>query len=264
VKLKLTFPNGEHEPVMLEDGVNAVGTGADCRVMLAAPGIALNHCEIRLRGFQASVYVTAPENVVLLNGRQVSQEAPLKSGDLLLFAKVGCQVAVVMPAAPGAARPLLGDGDDGRTRIRQTLPKYILRGVSGPTFGKNFALAGTMTVGRQTDCDIPVPVEEISRQHVRLQVTPEGVMVEDLGSANGTFINDKRIHNGLLRPGEELRLDTVRFILMSPSMESARPPAAAAAPAKPAGSGVGAGLWIAIGVGLLLLAAAAAYHFGMF
>ena len=150
--------------------------------------------------------------------------------------------------------------------MRQALPKYILRGVSGPTFGKTYALVGTMVVGRQPDCDIPIAAEEISRQHARLQVTPEGVMVEDMGSANGTFINDKRVHTALLKPGEELRLDTVRFMLMSPGMDAPKPttPAPAPAPVAKSSGGVGAGLWIAVGVGVLLAALATAYHFGMF
>jgi pSer/pThr/pTyr-binding forkhead associated (FHA) protein len=44
-------------------------------------------------------------------------------------------------------------------------------------------------------------------------------MVEDLGSSNGTFINDRQVQSGLLRPGDELRLDTVRFLLVSPEMD---------------------------------------------
>ena len=58
--------------------------------------------------------------------------------------------------------------------------------------------------------------------------TAEGLVVEDQGSANGTFINDKRVQSGLLRPGDELRLDAVRFVLVAPGFEKAPAPAAAA------------------------------------
>ena len=106
--------------------------------------------------------------------------------------------------------------------------------------------------------------DSVTGHHARVQVLPDGVMVEDMGSANGTFINDKRVHSGVLKPGEELRLDTVRFLLMSPGMETAKPnpqPAAAAAPAK---SGPGAGVWIAIGVIVLVAAVAGAKFAGLF
>jgi len=142
----------------------------------------------------------------------------------------------------------------------------MLRGVSGATFGKTFALVGTMVIGRQQDSDIPVPAEEISRHHARLQVTPDGVLVEDMGSANGTFINDKRVKNGILKPGEELRLDTVRFMLVAPGMDakqqSAVPRTETAKPAASQGSGKAVGIVI----GLIVLAAAAfaaLRYFGM-
>lgn len=269
--IKLTFPNGEHEPVVLGEGRCFIGTGPDCQIVLAAPGIALHHAEIEVRAGQAVLRASEAGNTVVLNGKQVAQPSAVKPGDLLLFAKVGCQVMAAPVAAPAPPpRPVASDADDGRTRIRQALPKYILRGVSGPTFGKTYALVGTMTIGRQQDCDIPVAAEEISRQHARLQVTPEGVMVEDLGSANGTFVADKRVHTALLKPGEELRLDTVRFMLMSPGMDVGKAPAAASAPAKAvaapaaASGGIGAGLWAAMVIGVLLAAAAVAHHYGLF
>ena len=50
------------------------------------------------------------------------------------------------------------------------------------------------------------------------------------------FINDKRVQTGLLKPGEELRLDTVRFLLVTPGMDaraqSAAPRVEASAPEK--------------------------------
>ena len=154
-----------------------------------------------------------------------------------------------------------------RTRVRNTLPKYMLRGVSGATFGKTFALTGSMVIGRQADSDIPVPAEEISRHHARLQVAADGVLVEDLNSANGTFINDKRIQNGLLKPGEELRLDTVRFMLVAPGMDArqqatqarAEPQKAAASAAQGTGGKV-FGIIIAIIVVAAIAFFAARYY----
>jgi len=49
--------------------------------------------------------------------------------------------------------------------------------------------------------------------------------VEDLGSSNGTYINNKRVQHGFLNPGDELRLDAVRFILVAPGMEMNAPTA---------------------------------------
>ncbi len=259
--MKLIFPNGEHEAVTLGDGVTRVGAGSDCQVVLVAPGVSVDHCEIESRNGNAIVRVRDRSVATVLNGRQIAHEEALKPGDLLLFGRIGCRVVAVdrsAAAAPAqaAAAPRETADDDGRTRVRMALPKFMLRGVSGTTFGRNFALTGSMTIGRQSDCDIPIQAEEISRHHARLQVTADGVMVEDLGSANGTWINDKRVHTGMLRPGEELRLDTVRFILLAPGAQvpasAAKVPSDTVAPTTSSRSPVG---WIVV-AGLLVAAAA--------
>lgn len=257
--MKLIFPNGEHASVDLGEGITGIGSGSDCQVVLVAPGVGVNHCEIEVRGDKAMVRIRDQGVATVLNGRQIAQESPLKAGDLLLFGRIGCRVvALDKPAAVPVAKVEQADDEDGRTRVRMALPKFMLRGVSGTTFGKNFALMGSMTIGRQSDCGIPIQAEEISRHHARLQVTAEGVMVEDLGSANGTWINDKRVHTGMLKPGDELRLDTVRFLLLAPGSQ------APAAPANPVVEAVdttskdsgGSVLWWVIGAVVVLAAAA--------
>ena len=161
-------------------------------------------------------------------------------------------------------RPLPATGDDdGRTRVRMALPKFMIRGVSGPTFGKTYAVVGSMTIGRNNDCDICIATDEISRHHAKLQVVPSGVMVEDLGSANGTFVNNQRVHGSvLMKANDELRLDTVRFLMVSPTAE-AHPPASVAgchdgAQRRTKKSGSGGLLWViaaAVVIGVIVLGA---------
>jgi len=254
--MKLLFPAGEHEPVELKDGETVVGSAPDCPIMLAAPGIASRHCALLVRGEQAGVRALDASAVVVLNGRQISTDAQFKAGDLLLFGKVGCRVVASEKAVPAPPRraPMAApsDEDNGRTRVRAALPKFVMRGVSGPTFGKTFGVVGSLTLGRSAECDISIPTDEISRHHAKLQVVPDGVMVEDLGSANGTFVNNQRVHGGsLMKPGDELRLDTVRFMLMSPEqMASGAPPPRSEAPtvvvAQP--KAAGGGMWIVAGL----------------
>ena len=227
--MKLLFPNGEHEPVDLQQGETLVGSGTDCQVMLAAPGIAVRHCVLRSEAEQVVVVPQDAAATTVLNGRQITNETPLKPGDLLLFARIGCRVVATEKAALPLRKPLpvaaMGE-DDGHTRVRMALPKYLLRGVSGLTFGKTFGVVGSLTIGRSNDSGICIPSDEISRHHARLQVVPAGVVVEDMGSANGTFVNNQRVHAPtLLKGGDELRLDTVRFLLMAPGMETHAPAA---------------------------------------
>jgi pSer/pThr/pTyr-binding forkhead associated (FHA) protein len=66
-------------------------------------------------------------------------------------------------------------------------------------------------VGRHRSCDARIDSLRVSRRHCCLGLDSEGVLVRDLGSANGTWINGVRIDDGLLRPGDELAIAHLRF-----------------------------------------------------
>ncbi|HEY2396317.1 MAG TPA: FHA domain-containing protein [Rudaea sp.] len=256
--MKLLFPNDEHAPVALVDGTTLVGSDAACGIRLALPGIVSRHCELVADGGHILVRPLTDSAATVLNGRQIVGEATVKPGDLLLFGRIGCRVVSTGVAAPRVAPPAAVNeaGDDmGHTRVRMALPKYLLRGVSGPTFGKIYAVVGTIAVGRNSDSDICIPIDEISRQHARLKNAPSGIVVEDLGSANGTFINDKRVLKPtLLNTGDEVRFDTVRFLLMSTAQEAQLAVAGAAAAPRAAPRSAGL-LWLVATLAALVVIA---------
>ncbi len=260
--MKLVFPGGEHAPVELANGAITIGSGTDCNVVLKGEGVAAQHCEVRQTADGATVRPLDTAAPTVLNGRQVADAVAIKDGDLLVLGRVGCSIVGERKAAAAAAKA--EPANDDRTRVRSALPRFLLRGVSGATLGKTYAVTDNAIIGRQPDCDLPIPAEEVSRHHARLKLTPEGVLVEDMGSANGTWINDKRIQSALLKPGEELRLDTVRFLLITPGMDakqqSGRPAEAATAQGSNA-SGSNKGTLVAIGVVVAIAVVAAALHF---
>lgn len=255
--MKLLFPNGEHAQALLSPGVNRIGSATDGAVVLAQPGVAARHAELNVQGESATLTAGDPAAPVTVNGRPVVGTLAVRPGDLIGFGPVQARVVAVEKIVGTVQRAVAVD-DTGATRVRMAVPKYVLRGVSGAAFGKTYPVPGPVVIGRQADCDISVPSEEISRRHAQVKPTADGVMVEDLGSANGTFINGKRVQTGLMRPGEELRLDTIRFLLVAPGMEmpaTQRSPSGGAAPSAPAKRG-NPGLIVGLVVALALAAAA--------
>lgn len=86
--------------------------------------------------------------------------------------------------------------------------KYILTVRTGPHEGMVFDLdKETMILGRDETNDIVLPDAEVSRKHSRLTYSPQGYVLEDLGSTNGTFVNAERLSGPhLLIPGDQIGL----------------------------------------------------------
>lgn len=67
----------------------------------------------------------------------------------------------------------------------------LLVAQEGPLKGQRWQLSQTIVLGRENSCDVVIADRQISRFHARLTPTTEGVILEDLGSKNGTH------HNGV-------------------------------------------------------------------
>jgi pSer/pThr/pTyr-binding forkhead associated (FHA) protein len=256
--MKLIFPNGEHSQALLSDGVNRIGSAPDSHVRLDRDDIAPVHAELAVAAGAVTLRVPDPSNPVSVNGKPVqSGVIALRGGDIIGVAGVQMRYVVVEVASSTAkANP---DADSGATRLRMAIPKFVLRGVSGAAFGKTFPVPAQLVIGRAQECDISIPSEEISRRHAQVKPTPDGLLVEDLGSSNGTYINGQRVQSAVLKPGDELRLDAIRFLLVAPGLEipsSQRP----TTPLPVQDAGQGRGKWIAIGVAIAAAAGGVAAY----
>lgn len=107
--------------------------------------------------------------------------------------------------------------DDARTQLRPSVSDWTLTPKGG---GDAYSVRGEMSVGRE-GCDIILTEGHVSRKHARLLLAGDELRVEDLGSTNGTFVNDERVEAAALKPGDELRFDTVSFLVSGPAAKPA-------------------------------------------
>jgi DNA-binding winged helix-turn-helix (wHTH) protein len=69
----------------------------------------------------------------------------------------------------------------------------VIVGQAGPLNGHRWLIKERTLVGREHTCDIEIPSRQVSRHHAQLIPTKDGVLLEDLGSKNGTHYNGELI-----------------------------------------------------------------------
>jgi hypothetical protein len=92
---------------------------------------------------------------------------------------------------------------------------------------------GVNHVGRDSENHFPIPHPSVSAVHCQLVLTAEGVLLRDLGSTNGTFIDGSRVEQAVLRPGQLVRFGEVEFLVDSTDAHIAIPRIEREIPAPP-------------------------------
>lgn len=106
-----------------------------------------------------------------------------------------------------------------KTQLRPAPTDWTLRAKDPAPGGQVFPVRGELRVGRE-GCDIPLSSEHASRKHARVFLDGGVLQVQDLESANGTFVNDERIDAAELKPGDEVRFDVEAFIVDGPQQSA--------------------------------------------
>lgn len=90
----------------------------------------------------------------------------------------------------------------------------MLVAQEGPLKGQRWPLNRTVVLGREATCDVVIPDRQVSRFHARLTPTPEGIILEDLGSKNGTHHNGNPLSAPvMLQDGDEVQISFVQGFL---------------------------------------------------
>jgi len=88
---------------------------------------------------------------------------------------------------------------------------------SGPSSGARYVIdAETINAGRKTSTDIFLDDVTVSREHARFFRTESGrIGVKDLGSLNGTYVNNVRVDEKLLQSGDEIQIGKFKLVFIA-------------------------------------------------
>jgi DNA-binding NtrC family response regulator len=112
-----------------------------------------------------------------------------------------------------------GDGTEiivatAQSQLRVQFEVIELRVLSGPDAGQETSLGlPTVRIGTAADNDVVLTDRAISRRHAEIRMTSEGLLLRDLGSTNGTFINDVRITEAYVPEHAECRIGYSRVLI---------------------------------------------------
>ena len=87
--------------------------------------------------------------------------------------------------------------------------------IAGANVGEMFPVGGGLVIGRGADADIRVMDDEISRRHARIAVLGKDILVEDLGSKNGTFLNGTPVRRKALSDGDKIQIGATTVLRFS-------------------------------------------------
>lgn len=124
------------------------------------------------------------------------------------------------------------DGPTGSFRVKSSSRRGAVAPATGAAAsrrhpildidGQRYLLTGPVTViGRGSEADIIVDDTGVSRRHLEIRVTPDGVIASDMGSTNGTFVEGHRVPAATLVDGNTLTIGRTRILFWSGTDEPA-------------------------------------------
>ena len=90
---------------------------------------------------------------------------------------------------------------------------WAIKFLSGSLAGQEVRLQkGLMVLGKESSCQIPLPSEPgISKKHAQITIRDENILIEDLDSRNGIYVDGKQVYTRLLKEGDRVALGNIIF-----------------------------------------------------
>jgi pSer/pThr/pTyr-binding forkhead associated (FHA) protein/predicted Ser/Thr protein kinase len=190
------------------------------------PGISRRHARIsRTSDGQLRIEDLGSANGTYVNGERIATPRVLNVDDVLRLGTTVLKVTGRVGAAPKMSVPA-GTKPAAEPEVSDAAAGWALMVIGGEARGRRIALADELVIGRDVSGEGRLGDDpKLSRRHARVARGPAGQFtVEDLGSANGTFVNGKRVRGRqILDAGDRLQVGATTLQLSELRRTAAQP-----------------------------------------
>ena len=209
--LRIHFSDNRQAPIWLVEERFTIGRDSRNNLVLADPGIAPFHAEVRQdQGFYYLTDVSSQGDplvgAVLVNDERVGARFQLRPDDRVRI---------------GAVEMLLIDPAKSKVKSEPTA-RWFVQVISGEHEGKKFHINGSMTFGRSSKCELCFSDLELSRRHCEFYLKDDVLEVKDLASANGVMVNQQKVGTAVLQPGDQVKMGSVSLLVIGPKVAVAQ------------------------------------------
>ncbi|MBN1438632.1 MAG: FHA domain-containing protein, partial [Anaerolineales bacterium] len=198
---KIVDQDGKEHPI---SAATVIGRAPDCQIQIEQPGVSRRHAQFEISGDKVLLKDLESSNGTFVNGLRIQVPTELSDGDQIriqdnLFtyrapapaaAPEPAPQAAAAAAAPAAA-PAQAESGSPKT---STYPSLTLLALVRSDNGAETGLSRTIRIGRDEANEISLPKDSsASSAHAKIETMGGQVVLTDLGSSNGTWVNGVRI-----------------------------------------------------------------------
>ncbi|MBF0318217.1 MAG: FHA domain-containing protein [Nitrospirae bacterium] len=183
-----------------------IGRSSDCDIVLDKPYVSRNHAEIFKENCEYIIEDSESLSGLMING-QNKERHTLINGDVIEIGEV--TITFVYPSGPSGRdeqtvmvqqRTAESDGVSDTMPIH-LLPRYKLACLSPGGEINEYEIPGDgLVIGRGAECNIQLHDKLVSLRHAIVFCGKDVVLIQDLGSTNGTYVNGRDIEKNVVLP----------------------------------------------------------------
>lgn len=179
----------------LTKNIITIGRDAQNDIVIDADVVSRRHAQITLQGSDYWITDMGSTNGVAINGGRILPHQLVKLDDGALL-RIGDQF-----------------GNSVSMTFQLTAQQTAVPGKTIRLGQLNLGQAAVYTLGRETNNQVQLNHPSVSRRHAEIQRTPQGEVIRDLGSANGTYVNGMRLtKTHLLQAGDIVQIGSFKLV----------------------------------------------------